>query len=299
MIKDQNYTDVRGSRLFIQFGLVWTILWGVGLLSSYALAAEKVEGKLWVQDVLTMPKKPGTLKARLVQPRLLGETGLGGEVIDFIVEGNKVGTALTGGDGWAFLEYTTRMRGNLPVRAKLLGSKRVQDTTAKATLFSWEHRRPILLIELDALLNKTPTPSEKIPDLSSLIGQESIPSPLPDASKELERLTTYYFNAVYVWRAPKGTIQDLSFWIAEHAMPLGYPVILDSNKQSLGDLIDKFNKDGWKNIKGGIGRTREFAQAFAERRMKVVILSEKGKNDQYPRKTKWAQDWLEVRRQVQ
>lgn len=286
-------------RLYIHMGLLWILCWGGGLYISDVRAADKVVGTLWVQDVLTMPKKPVMLKAQLMQAGLLGRTGLGGEVIDFIVGGNKVGTALTGGDGWAMLEYTTRMRGNLPVRGKLLGSKRVQDTEATATLFSWEHRRPILLIELDALIKKRTTPTGTVPDISALIGHETIPAPLPGAPKELERLTTYYFNAVYVWRAPKGDLQDLSLWISQHSMPLGYPLIIDSNKKSLEKLIEQFKEDGWKNITGGIGRTKEFAQAFAERRMKVVILSESGKDRTYPRKTKWAQDWLEIRRQIQ
>ena len=286
-------------RLLFQMGLLWSLCWGGGLHTSDAWAADKVAGTLWVQDALTMPKKPIMLKARLMKASLLGRTGLGGEVIDFFVGGNKVGTALTGGDGWAMLEYTTRMRGNLAVRGKLIGSKRVQDTEAKATLFSWEHRRPILLVELDVLLKKTTTQTGTVPDISALIGHEAIPAPLSGASKELGRLTTYYFNAVYVWRAPKGDLQDLSLWISQHSMPLGYPVIIDSNKKSLENLIEKFKEDGWKNITGGIGRTKEFAQAFAERRMKVVILSESGKDRTYPRKTKWAQDWLEIRRQIQ
>lgn len=299
MMKDQCHMGAGPFRLFVQMGLLWILCWGGGLQTSDVWAADKVAGTLWVQDVLTMPKKPVTLKARLMQSGLLGRTGLGGEVIEFFVGGNKIGTALTGGDGWALLEYTTRMRGNLAIRGKLLGSKRVQDTEATATLYSWEHRRPILLVELDALLKKASTTADKIPDLSTLIGHESIPAPLPDAPKELERLTTYYFNAVYVWRAPKGDMQDLSHWISQHSVPLGYPVIIESNKKSLEKLIEKFKKDGWKNIKGGIGRTQDFAQAFAEQRMKVVILSESGKDERYPRKTKWAQNWLEIRRQIQ
>jgi len=78
-------------------------------------ADEKTTGRLIVDDVLARPGKPAMLKARLVQDGLLGVTGLGGETIRFVVMGQHVGTALTGGDGRAFLEYKTQMRGNHPI----------------------------------------------------------------------------------------------------------------------------------------------------------------------------------------
>ena len=71
-----------------------------------AVAAGKVAGTLSLRDALTAPGRPVMIEARLVRAGLLGQTGLGGEQLEFTVEGKKAGTAMTGGDGRAFLEYT-------------------------------------------------------------------------------------------------------------------------------------------------------------------------------------------------
>jgi hypothetical protein len=87
--------------------------------------AEKVTAKLFVPDALTRPDRSVKLEARLVQAGLFAQAGLGGEQIEFLVGGKKVGTALTGGDGRAFLEYTPRMRGNLSLVVRVVESPRV------------------------------------------------------------------------------------------------------------------------------------------------------------------------------
>ena len=51
--------------------------------------------------------------------------GLGGESLEFLVEGKVVGTTMSGGDGKAYLEYTPRMRGNLGITVRLSESPRV------------------------------------------------------------------------------------------------------------------------------------------------------------------------------
>src|SRR3982751_4487892 len=75
------------------------------LLSSFflslhvAIAAEKVTAKLFVPDALTLPDRPVKLEARVLQDALVVRSGLGGEQLEFLVGGKRVGTAMTGGDG--------------------------------------------------------------------------------------------------------------------------------------------------------------------------------------------------------
>ena len=118
---------------------------GESLLPSAVSAADKITGTLVVRDALTMPGRPVMIQARLVHERLLQQAGIGGEQIEFAVAGKKVGTAMTGGDGRAFLEYTPRMPGNRGITVKLISNKRVESPEATATLACWERRRPILL----------------------------------------------------------------------------------------------------------------------------------------------------------
>ena len=69
-------------------------------------AAEKTSGTLTVHDSLTSPNQPATIEVTLTGKGLLTETGLGGEPIQLLVAGNVVATAMTGGDGRAFLSYS-------------------------------------------------------------------------------------------------------------------------------------------------------------------------------------------------
>ena len=109
---------------------VWwaVIIVPIGMLFSFGpvAAEEKIKGRLIVEDVMARPGTPVTLKARLMEEGVLGTKGLGGELIMFTVQGQRVGTALTGGDGRAFLEFRTHMRGNHNVVANVETSPRVE-----------------------------------------------------------------------------------------------------------------------------------------------------------------------------
>ncbi len=264
-------------------------------------AAEKIAATLIVKDALTMPKKPVMLEVRLVETGILGETALGGEPVEFFVGGVRAGTAMTGGDGRALLEFTTRMRGNQIIRVTVAGSPRVQNAEATANLFSWERRRPIILVELAALVEEGKLRGG-FPALPLPMNLKSLPPPVSGAVTNLEKLTKYYFNVVYLSRTGNVELDTLVGWLKEHEFSKfspGMPVVVKPGKKSLGAILEDFQEKGFTNIKGGIGRTREFADTFAERRLKVVILSEKGPNRTYPRKAQWAKDWLEVRKKLQ
>src|SRR5262245_45924226 len=69
-----------------------------------ALAGERVAGILSVRDALTMPGRPVMIEAILVQDSLLRQSGIGGELVEFLVGGKKAGTSMTGGDGRARLQ---------------------------------------------------------------------------------------------------------------------------------------------------------------------------------------------------
>jgi len=273
-------------------------------LLSEVHAAEKTRAIIMVSDVITMPRKPVALQARLVEDGLISQTGLGGELLQFSVGGLDAGTAMTGGDGRAFCcgaknEFSTPMRGNQIIRVTLVNSKRVEDAEGVGTLANWERRRPLLFVEVAAVIQKGKLPSGMLPELSMKLGLGSLLPPAKDAATNLDRLTKFYFNVVYVSRGGALEVKQLRRWLKEHEFPFGFPVAIKPEKKALEATLEDFKKKGWDNHKGGIGRTLEFAQTFAERRIKVVILSESGKDGAYPRKTKWGKDWLEVRRQIQ
>jgi hypothetical protein len=268
------------------------ILLGLPVVS----AAEKVTAKLFVPDALTRPDRSMKLEARLVRAGLFAHAGLGGEQIDFLVGGKKVGTALTGGDGRGFLEYTPRMRGNLSLTVRLVESPRVSSVEGHGTLFSWERRRPILLVEVASLMEDTKIPIVPLPPLSAdkILALPSTPA--PGAANELKRLTDFYFNLMYVTRhSGTGESEELRQWLHKHGFPPGPIVAIQTGEGALTTMIDSLRTDGWDNVKAGIGRTREFADVLVAQRLDVVIIPEPDRA-QLPKKAQVAKSWKEVRK---
>lgn len=301
----------RGSR---SRGLLWAacfLLAGLSLAPSGA-AADKVSGRLLLQDVLTVPSRPVRIEARLVRGGLLGPTGLGGEQLELIVGGKSAGHAMTGGDGRALFDYTPRMRGNHVITVRLAATKRVDSPEASATLACWERRRPILLVDMAALTEETGAPIASTPPLPSLPSLPSLPinahrrdrpAPLPDAADELKRLSDYYFNVIYLSRSgqdgtPSG--EDERAWLRQHRLPPGLLVTVPSGQAALAGLIDRMRAEGWDNLKSGVGRTAEFASVLVEHRMDVVLISvSKDEHEPLPKKAYVAKDWKEVRKKLQ
>lgn len=271
------------------------VLLPILLVSPVASAADKATTKLFVPDALTRPDRSVKLEARLVQAGLFAHAGLGGEQIDFLVGGKKVGTALTGGDGRGFLEYTPRMRGNLSLIVRLVENPRVGSGEGIGTLFSWERRRPILLVEVASLVEDT-IPIVPLPSLS--IGKTlALPSmSAPDAADELKRLTDFYFNVMYVGKH-SGTdeSEDLRQWLHKHRFPPGPIVAIQTGEGALTTMIEGLRAEGWDNVKAGIGRTREFADVLVAQRLEVVIVTEQDRG-QLPKKAQIAKSWKEIRK---
>lgn len=277
----------------------------VGLLSTLLLvpivisAAEKVTPTLSVSDALTRPDRPVKLEARLIQQGLLARPGLGGEQLEYVVGGKKVGTAMTGGDGRAFFEYTPRMRGNLSMTVRVVESPRVGAAEGTGTLFSWERRRPILLVEVTSLTEEPKTPIVPLIPLPPLLGGKTPPiSPTPsaDAADELKRLTDFYFNVIYVTdRSATGESDDVRQWLHIHRFPPGPIVATRAGEGALRTMIEGLRADGWDNVKAGIGRTRDFAEELVAQRLDVVIVPEPERG-QLPKKAQVAKAWKDVRK---
>lgn len=235
---------------------------------------------------------------------MFGQQGLGGEQLEFLVEGKPIGAAMTGGDGRAFLEYTPRLRGNKEVKVRLAGSKRVEGSDATAILACWERRRPILLVESVALAEPTPTPRLPLPALPALpleFGAQDHPKPAPDSAEVLQRLGEFFYNLIYLSRSERDAmteIEELRAWLRDHRFPPGLTMTVRPGESALADKIEELRAQGWDNLKAGIGRTREFAEVLVDHRMEVVILPASSKDQNLPRKAKVVENWKDVRKKL-
>jgi hypothetical protein len=130
---------------------------------------------------------------------------------------------------------------------------------------------------------------------------ESERKPMPDAAQEIGKLTQFYYKVIYVVPPVGSNVFRAStrarVWLKTHQFPPGYVMALPPGKEALGRKIDDLRASGWKTIKGGIGRTNPFADAFLQRRLEAVIVPEPA-NVETVRKAKGAKDWKEVRKKL-
>lgn len=284
--------------LIVKIALSLVLLFALALNPTLLVAADKTSATVVVKDAFTSPNQPTTIEAKLIGKGLMVGTALGGEPLDLLVDGKVVATAMTGGDGRAFLTYTPAARGVKPVRVRVGKSPRVDSAEGQARLAVWEKRQPILLIELSSLMDMPP-PS-RVPTIG--FGAESARKPMPEAADELEKLTRFYYGVIYVAHVPTSgdafrVSTEVGEWLKAHKFPAGYVLPLSIDSQALGAKIDEFHKAGWKTVKIGIGRSKAFAEAFLQRRLNAIIVPEPTKGD-VPRKAKVAKDWKEVRKKL-
>jgi hypothetical protein len=285
--------------LFFRRAGLFTILF-FWTATTILFAAEKIPGTLTVHDSLTAPNQPAIIEATLTWKGLLTETRLGGEPIELLVAGNVVATAMTGGDGRAFLSYTPKAKGTVPLTVRVGTTPRVAMAEAGANLSVWERRNPIMAVEMAALVEDPAGQGLTV----TLPGKEvEGRRPMPDAANELGKLTQFYYNVLYVVTqdtvmGPNDLVNaQARQWLKDQKFPVGHILVLPSDPEAVGAKIDEMHAAGWKTLKIGVGRTKEFAEAFLQRRLEAVMVPEPAK-DEAPRKAKVAKEWKDVRKKL-
>ena len=278
---------------------LFTILFILTATASL-FGAEPIPGILTVHDSLTAPNQPATIEATLTWKGLLTEIGLGGEPIELLVAGNVVATAMTGGDGRAYLSYSPKAKGAVPFTVRVGTTPRVAVTEAGANLAVWERRSPIMAVEMAALMED---PVGQGPTVTWPGKEAEGRRPMPDAAEELGKLTQFYYNVLYVVTEDKavGTNDQVNAqarqWLKDQKFPVGHILVLPSDPEAFGAKLDELHAAGWKTLKIGVGRTKAFAEAFLQRRLEAVMVPEPAKGE-VPRKAKVAKEWKDVRKRM-
>ncbi|MCS6290324.1 MAG: hypothetical protein H8K10_15320 [Nitrospira sp.] len=275
-----------GSRTFLLLLLFGWTMAGTGE------AAEKVQGILTVHDALTLPNHSVRIEAQLGEKAPGGSSLWSGVGLHLSIDGKPVATARTNESGHASFDYVAKMRGTYAITVSVDGGASVAADTSDATLCVWERRRPIILVELAALIQPGASASTGTAAESSL-------QPVPDAADELSRLTQYYYNVVYVTggeQSPAETaaIGNVRRWLEAHKFPPGF---VAPPSEGLGATLDTFKQGGWATMKTGIVRTRSSAEMLLQHRFEVVVVPELPKGEM-PRKAKAAKEWKDVRKKL-
>ena len=275
-----------GSGTFLLLLLFGWIMAGTGG------AAEKVQGILTVHDALTLPNHPVRIEAQLGGKAPGGSSPWGGVGVHLSIDGKPVATAKTNESGHASFDYLAKMRGTYVIAVSVDDAASVAADNGHATLCVWERRRPIILVELAALIQPAVSASTGTVTESSL-------QPVSDAADELSRLTQYYYNVVYVTgdeQPPSeiAAIGNVRRWLESHKFPPGF---VAPPSEGLGATLETFKQGGWATMKTGIVRTRSSAEMLLQHRFEVVVVPELPKGEM-PRKAKAAKEWKDVRKKL-
>ncbi len=265
--------------------LSWlAVFWCVAVLpSEYSSAADVPRVSLFAHDVLVSPNRPAVIEAGLTVERRGRRVPSPGISLELVQDTRVLATAVTDEHGMAALQFVPTRRGiqQLVVRT---ASESAVTAMAAATVSVWERRMPILTVEVAAL--RDPVSGE----------------PSSDAADELRKVTQFYYNVVYVAVEPGDAERKLAAsdrtrrWLAEHGFPVGY-VLVSASPEAFGPKLDELRSAGWTTIKIGIGRTKQFAEVFVQRRLDAVMVPEPPKGEA-PRKARVAKNWKDVRRQL-
>ncbi|MGZ9189503.1 MAG: hypothetical protein ACXW39_05545 [Nitrospira sp.] len=279
--------------VLIGFLLCW-------VMSVPGEAAGQASGILTVKDVLALPNQTARIEAQLSGKTPAGGAAWAGVSLRLSIDGKPVATGKTNEGGEVIFEYMPKMRGTYIITVSIDGTASVSAETTQATLCVWERRRPILLVELAAIMqpNLSATAAGSLASTGPLT--EPPAQPVPDAAEELSRLTQYYYNVVYVptgeqSSAGAASVGGVRRWLETHKFPAGF--VMTSASGDLNAAIEAVKQGGWTTMKTGIGRTRSFAETLLHHRMEVVVVPELLKGE-LPRKAKAAKEWKEVRKKL-
>ena len=259
-------------------------------------AANQASGILAVKDVLALPNQLARIEAQLSGKTPAGVATWAGVPLQLSIDGKPVGTVKTGDSGQAIFEYMPKLRGTYGITVSIDGTASVSAETTQATLCVWERRRPILLVELEAIMqpNLSATAAGSLTSAGPLA--EPPAQPVPDAAEELWRLTQYYYNVIYVQSSPEAaSVRGVHRWLETHKFPAGF--VMTPPSGDVNAAIEAVKQSGWTTMKSGIGRTRSFADTLLHQRMEVVVVPELPKGE-LPRKAKAAKEWKEVRKKL-
>jgi hypothetical protein len=258
-----------------------------------ASSEDKKRGLLIAYDTIAASGQRVTLVAELLEDGLLTHPPLGGEVLLFKVDGRVLGRAMTGGDGRAMMPVMPRHVGASTVVVGMAASPRVTASDATAGLFVWDRRRAIVLVSLNAVVARSRPPGLEIP-----LPHSGAQRPAPEAGavqalKELDRRA----HLIYMSRSDRLELPELRAWTEMHRLPRDPIILLRPGPMSLARELERWHREGWTNIRGGIVETAEEAKALTDAKRKAVAAPTAASQERWPEKTVRPKDWPETARQ--
>ena len=228
----------------------------VCLCAAFLLCAVPYDGfpEVIVHDLVTPQAKKVMLKAETKGTFF----HRGGEVVDFFIDAKPVGSVLSGGDGFAFKQFTPQKPGVYRITVKSGADE------AHGVLLSLKKGTGIVFVDVEGSLFRGPF-SEKIGDGSQ------------KAMREINRR----FPVVFLYSGIAGT-KKIRAWLEEHGFP-ALPVLPWDD----GKTFDEMHKTGFR-IKAVVGGPEMIESAKEYHPQAFTFQESEGAQE--------VKDWEEIRK---
>jgi hypothetical protein len=258
-----------------------------------ASSNEKQSGVLVAYDVMAASGHSINLIADLLEERFFTPAPLGGEVLFFEHENRLLGRTLTGGDGRAMVPFVPRAMGRVTLTVRLGESRRVTAQETTAGIFVWDRKRPIVIVSMRALVS-----APRRPDLGL---------PLPRAGSTLQNLDGGAVQAlmalvkrahlIYVTASDRLELSEVRQWADRNRLPAGPVFPLKPGPMSLPHELERWRREGWTNIKGGLVGTADEAKALVGKKLKAVVPPNASPQEKWPDEAVALKAWSDMDRQ--
>ena len=237
----------------------------------------------YAYDTLAYPGEPVDLVARLQSAREMpgssGLKGLGGAVLGFYRDGERIGQAETDDDGHARIAWTPPRKGDYAFEVRILEPPRKEEyehapELEPAPLLVSARKRDAELAIVD--LDHTVVDSGFF---RVLMGGAR---PMSGAAPVLDQIDDRY-TLVYLTQRPNILTRKSKQWLAEHDFPRGVLLlselkdVFDSGKFKTARI--KSLRESYPNVALGIGDKLSDAQAYVDNGMQAYLIPRYDRDD--------------------
>ncbi len=258
-----------------------------------ASSDEKQSGVLVAYDVMAAPGRAVNLVADFLRESFFASAPLGGEVLLFEHEGRLLGRTLTGGDGRAMVPFVPKAVGRMTVTVRVGESRRVTAQETTAGIFVWDRTRPIVIVATSALVSAPRRPVLGLPLPRS---DAKLQAPDGGAVQALAMLAKRV-HLLYVTAGDRLELSEVRQWMDRNRLPPGPVFPLKPVPMSLSRELERWRREGWTNIKGGLAGTGDEARALVERKLKAVVPPNASPQERWPDEAVAVKDWEDAVKQ--
>ena len=221
-------------------------------------------------DTLAYPQESVDLTARVQSAKNLEM--IPDVTVGFFRGDEPVGSAVTGGDGLATIQWTSPKAGGYEFEARIIAApgeelaELLEITPAPLVVTAWPKDKAFVVVDLD----------HTVVDSSFFRVLFGGAKPAADSVRVMRRIAGRY-GVIYLTHRPDLMTRNSKGWLREHEYPLG-PLLVSELKEAFGDS-GKFKTaklaavtEAFPNAKIGIGDKLSDAQAYVDNGLVAYLI---------------------------